>query len=103
MNSRSLHYATPDFLCSLVALANSMRLSLQKAAHAAVARSRVQEIRVRSGRDDKVASGRRRSLPNNVFIQNHSATKTTLLPKQLCHPNNYFIHNNSAPQTNLSS
>jgi hypothetical protein len=30
-----------------------MRLSLQKAAHAVVARSRVQEIRVRYGRDDK--------------------------------------------------
>jgi len=29
------HYATPDFLSSLVALANFMRLSLLKAAHAA--------------------------------------------------------------------
>jgi hypothetical protein len=38
----------------LVALANFMRLSLQKAAHAVVAWSRVQEIRVRSGRDDKL-------------------------------------------------
>jgi hypothetical protein len=36
MNSRSLHYATPDFLSSLVALANFMRLSLLKAAHAGV-------------------------------------------------------------------
>jgi hypothetical protein len=35
-NSRSLHYATPDFLWRLVALANLMRLSLLKAAHAAV-------------------------------------------------------------------
>jgi hypothetical protein len=51
-NSRSLHYAPPDFLWTLVALANFMRLSLQKAAHAVVAWSRVQEIRVRFGRDD---------------------------------------------------
>jgi hypothetical protein len=35
-NRRSLHYATPDFLLSLVALANFMRLSLLKAAHAVV-------------------------------------------------------------------
>ena len=35
-NSRSLHYATPDFLSSLVALANFMRLSLRKAAYVAV-------------------------------------------------------------------
>jgi hypothetical protein len=32
-NSRSLHYATPDFLLRLVALANFMRLSILKAAH----------------------------------------------------------------------
>jgi hypothetical protein len=32
----SLHYATPNFLSSLVALANFMRLSLLKAAHADV-------------------------------------------------------------------
>ena len=31
-----LHYATPDFLSSLVALANFMRLSLRKAAYVAV-------------------------------------------------------------------
>jgi hypothetical protein len=36
-----------------VALANIMRLSLQKAAHAVVARSRGQEIRVGFARDDK--------------------------------------------------
>jgi hypothetical protein len=35
-NSRSLHYATPDFLLNLVALANFMRLSVQKAAYADV-------------------------------------------------------------------
>jgi len=33
---RSLHSATPDFLSRLVALANLIRLSLRKAAHAAV-------------------------------------------------------------------
>jgi hypothetical protein len=32
-NRRSLHYATPDFLSSLVALANFLRLSLRKAAY----------------------------------------------------------------------
>ncbi len=32
--SRSLHFATPEFLSRLVALANFMRLSLMKAAHA---------------------------------------------------------------------
>jgi hypothetical protein len=37
----------PDFLCSLLALMNCMRLSSMKAAHAAVACSRVQEIRVK--------------------------------------------------------
>jgi hypothetical protein len=36
INSRSLHYATPDFLLRLVALANFMRLSLLKAAHVGV-------------------------------------------------------------------
>ena len=53
-NSRSLHYATPDFLSNLVALANFMRLSLLKAARVAVGECRVAGIRVRSGRDDKV-------------------------------------------------
>jgi hypothetical protein len=52
-NRRSLHYATPDFLSRLVALANFMRLSLRKAAHAAVSRAAWQKIRVRSGRDDQ--------------------------------------------------
>jgi hypothetical protein len=51
-NSRSLHYATPDFLSNLVALANFMRLSLRKAAHGAMSSAAWQEIRVRSGRDD---------------------------------------------------
>ncbi len=51
-NRRSLHYATPDFLSRLVALANFMRLSLRKAATAAISSAAWQEIRVRSGRDD---------------------------------------------------
>jgi hypothetical protein len=52
-NRRSLHSATPDFLLSLVALAIFMRLSLTKAAHVAMSSAAWQEIRVRSGRDDK--------------------------------------------------
>jgi hypothetical protein len=52
VNSRSLHYAPPDFLWNLVALANFMRLSLRKGAHAASSSAAWQEIRVRSGRDD---------------------------------------------------
>jgi hypothetical protein len=54
-NRRSLHCATPDFLLILVALANTLRLSLLKAAHAVVSNAAWQEIRVRSGRDDKFA------------------------------------------------
>jgi len=46
-NSR-LHYAPPDFLWNLVALANSMRLSLRKGAHAASTSVSWQEIRVRA-------------------------------------------------------
>ena len=49
-------YATPDFLLSL-ALTNSMRLSLRRAAHAALSSAAWQEIRVRSGRDDKGEGG----------------------------------------------
>jgi hypothetical protein len=52
-NRRSLHYATPDFLLMLVALANFMRLSLMKAAHVVVSGAAKQEIRVSFGRDDK--------------------------------------------------
>jgi hypothetical protein len=40
-NSRSLHYAPPDFLLDSVALANSMRLSLPKAAYADVSECHV--------------------------------------------------------------
>jgi hypothetical protein len=48
-SGQALHYATPDFLLSLVASASFMRLSLLKAAHVAVGEIHVQEIRVRSG------------------------------------------------------
>ncbi len=51
-NSRSLHYATPDFLLTLVALMYLMRPSLRKGAYAALSSAAWQEIRVRSGRDD---------------------------------------------------
>jgi uncharacterized protein YigA (DUF484 family) len=36
LNRRSLHYATPDFLLNFMTLANFMRLSLRKGAHAAL-------------------------------------------------------------------
>ncbi len=52
-NCRSLHYAIPDFLWNLVALSHFMRPSLRKDAHAALSSVAWQEIRVRSGRDDK--------------------------------------------------
>ena len=52
-NCRSLHCAPPDFLLNLVGSANFMRLSLRKAAHAALSPAAQQEIRVRFGRDDK--------------------------------------------------
>ena len=51
-NSRSLHYATPDFLWNLVALVHFMRPSLRKGAHVALSDAAWQEIQVRSGRDD---------------------------------------------------
>src|ERR1700677_1049665 len=51
-SGQALHFATPDFLSNVVALANFMRFSLRKAAHAAMSSAAWQEIRVRSGRDD---------------------------------------------------
>jgi hypothetical protein len=49
---RSLRFATPDFLWTLVALADLMRLSLKgKAAHVVASSAARQEIRVRFGRD----------------------------------------------------
>jgi hypothetical protein len=53
-NSRSLHYAPPDFLWNLVASANFMRLSLRRGAFAVLSSAAWQEIRVRSGRDDNL-------------------------------------------------
>jgi hypothetical protein len=51
-DSRSLHYAPPDFLWNLVALANFLRPSLRKGAYAGLSSAAWQEIRVRFGRDD---------------------------------------------------
>jgi hypothetical protein len=51
-NSRSLHYATPDFLWNLVALCDFVRPYLRKGAYADLSSAAWQEIRVRSGRDD---------------------------------------------------
>jgi hypothetical protein len=50
---QSLHCAPPDFLWNLVALLHFMRPSLRKGAYAALSSPAWQEIRVRSGRDDK--------------------------------------------------
>jgi hypothetical protein len=52
VNSRSLHYAPPDFLWNLVALMHFMRPSLRKGAHVDLSSAAWQEIQVRSGRDD---------------------------------------------------
>jgi hypothetical protein len=52
----------------LVALANFMRLSLLKAAHAVVSSAAWQEIRVRSGRDDNVAWKQCLAFPNKIVI-----------------------------------
>jgi hypothetical protein len=75
-NSRSLHYATPDFLLTLMALVHFMRPSLRKGAHAALSSAAWQEIRVRSGRDD-----------NFVWVQQNargvSSARTDL---QRCRP-----------------
>src|SRR6202021_57411 len=76
-NSRSLHYATPDFLSNLVALANFMRLSLRKAAHAAMSSAAWQEIRVRSGRDDNSIA---RKWPQK------RSDEWLLVVPQYCHP-----------------
>ena len=54
---RSLHCAPPDFLWNLVALVHGMRPSLRKFAYAVLSGDAWQEIRVRSGRDDKGKSG----------------------------------------------
>jgi len=43
-----------------------MRLSLKKGAHAALSSAAWQEIRVRSGRDDKSVAGRDSTFPGKV-------------------------------------
>ena len=50
---RPLHFAPPDFLLRLLALAKFLRLSLKKAAYVDPVSFAMQEIRVRFGRDDK--------------------------------------------------
>jgi hypothetical protein len=57
LNCRSLHFATPDFLWKLVALVYFMRPSLRMGAQVVLSSAAWQEIRVRSGRDDKGGSG----------------------------------------------
>jgi hypothetical protein len=52
VDSRSLHFATPDFLWNLVALVHFMRPSLRKGADVVLSSAAWQEIRVRFGRDD---------------------------------------------------
>jgi hypothetical protein len=81
-NRRSLHSATPNFLLSLVALANFMRLSLTKAAHAATSSDAWQEIRVRSGRDDKSVELRKavHRLEEPQFTQNKFVISTGAYP-----------------------
>jgi hypothetical protein len=71
-NCRSLRYATPNFLLRLVALMSFMRLSLMKAAHVALSGAAKQEIRVRSGRDDK---GER-----NAFVESGCWTEGVFHP-----------------------
>ena len=65
-NRRSLHYATPDFLLKSVALSIFMRLSLTKAAYVVVSGAAKQEIRVRSGRDDKFVAANLTDFPRKV-------------------------------------
>jgi hypothetical protein len=65
---RSLRYATPDFLLTLVALVHFMRPSLRKGAHAALASAAWQEIRVRSGRDDNSSWKLYLAFPNKLVI-----------------------------------
>jgi len=57
--SRTLHYAPPDFLWNLVASVYFMRLSSRKGARAVLSSAAWQEIRVRSGRDDKFLAAER--------------------------------------------
>src|ERR1700761_7224980 len=77
LNSRSLHCAPPDFLWRVVALINTVRLSLRRAAYVAIASSAKQEIRVRSGRDDNSVA-RLECFPVHV-----------LWVTQNCHPDRF--------------
>jgi hypothetical protein len=61
-NRRSLHSATPEFLWKLVALANIMRLSLEKGAHVAVSSAAWQEIRDNGKATEWVRMVRRRKI-----------------------------------------
>jgi hypothetical protein len=76
-NRRSLHYATPDFLSRLVALANIMRLSLKKGAHAVFSGAAWQEIRVRSGREDKFVTKLETILHGNGPLLSHKFVIST--------------------------
>src|SRR5450631_2707412 len=65
--NRTLSTTLPRISCRCwVALANIMRLSLKKGAHAALSSAAWQEIRVRSGRDDKSVAGRDSTFPGKV-------------------------------------
>jgi hypothetical protein len=64
-----LHY--PGFPVMLVALAKLMQLSLRKAAHAEVSSAGWQEIRVRSGRDDRGKGNG--SIGSNCLRRNFSS------------------------------
>src|ERR1700727_1284650 len=65
------------FLSRLGALMNFMRLSLRKAAHAAMSSAAWQEIRVRSGRDDNSIA---RKWPQK------RSDEWLLMVPQNCHP-----------------
>ena len=79
-NRRSLHYAPPDFLSRPVALMICMRLSLQRAAHAVVASSAKQEIRVRSGENQAATSRLRVGGPGLAF-ETWVSPQKSVLPK----------------------
>ena len=65
VNRRSLHCAPPDFPLRLVALMDYMRLALRRAAHVVLTSISEWEIRVRSGRHDKVVATVGLSFPRN--------------------------------------
>src|ERR1700723_2919489 len=80
---RSLHYATPDFLLTLMALVRFMRPSLRKGAHAALSSAAWQEIRVRRGRDDNSSWKLHLASPNEIVIPSEaegSAVRLSAFP-----------------------